>query len=37
MIKVGDFSAIAALSEEVGGFIPMTQLATPFWNWWLRG
>ena len=36
MIKVGDFSSIAAMSELVGGFVPQTQLAVPFWNWWLK-
>jgi peptide/nickel transport system substrate-binding protein len=36
MIKVGDFGTIAAMSNQVGGFIPQIQLATPFWNWWLK-
>lgn len=36
MIKVGDFSSIAAMTSQVGGFVPMTQLAVPFWNWWLN-
>jgi peptide/nickel transport system substrate-binding protein len=36
MIKVGDFGSIAAMSAQVGGFTPMTQLAVPFWNWWLK-
>ena len=36
MIKVGDFNSIAALSAQVGGFTPMTQLAVPMWNWWLK-
>ncbi|MGE3796712.1 MAG: ABC transporter substrate-binding protein [Thermomicrobiales bacterium] len=36
MIKVGDFGSIAAMSAQVGGFQPQVQLATPFWNWWLK-
>jgi peptide/nickel transport system substrate-binding protein len=36
MIKVGDFNSIAALSNQVGGFTPNTQLAVPMWNWWLK-
>ena len=36
MLKVGDFGSIAVMSNQVGGFVPMVQLAVPMWNWWLK-
>ncbi len=36
MIKVGDFGSIAVMSDKIGGWVPMVQLAVPVWNWWLK-
>lgn len=37
MIKVGDFNSVTAYSQNVGGFIPLTQITLPLWNMWLEG